>query len=78
MSYLTAEVIRPVPSPDGPQAQVRITEPNGDTYEFLCLCRDKFKTELGEPSENQALAYVVDKYGQQVIFALCRFVTLQS
>lgn len=63
-------------SPDGPQADVRLIEPNGDEHTIRCLCRFDGTTDLGIGGDGSDLAYLNDKYGDQVIWALTRQVTL--
>lgn len=76
MNHLQAVLMRKVPSDDGPQADVLVIEPDGTEHQVRCLCRSEGETELGELGDGARLRDLQEKYGQQVIFALTRYVTL--
>lgn len=78
MSGLRAELMRHVPSPDGPQADILLIEPGGEEHQIRCLCRMDGTTELGELGNGERLRYLEGKYGAQVIWALTRQITLGS
>ncbi|MBV6489825.1 MAG: hypothetical protein CNCCGFBP_00199 [Fimbriimonadaceae bacterium] len=76
MAGLTARKLQTVPSNEGIQADVALTEPNGDEHVLRCLCKFDGTTDIGDPSAGEALKYLSDRYGDQTIWALTRQVTL--
>ena len=70
--------MREVPSPDGPQADLILIEPNGDEHQVRCLCRKGGTTEISEEVTAGAVAYLNDRYGEQTVWALCRVTVLNS
>ena len=76
MSGLRAVLMRHVPSPDGPQADVLLIEPNGEEHQVRCLCKSDGTTDLGVIGDGGRLTYLEDKYGSQVVWALSRQLTL--
>ena len=76
MAGLRAELMKRVPSDDGPQADVLFIEPNGQEHQLRCLMRHNALTELGEHIEPGHVTYLKDTYGEQVMFALAQQVTL--
>lgn len=65
--------LRHVPSPDGPQADLLIFEPNGDAYEVRCLCRGD-GTEIG--GNGDELAFLNAKYGPATVCSVARRLTI--
>ena len=57
---LRGRFIRSVPSPDGPQADIALIEPNGNEFEVRCLIR-KTGTDIG--GNPAALQYLHNRYG---------------
>lgn len=76
MNGLRAELMRHVPSPDGPQADVLLIEPSGAEHQVRCLCKSDGSTELGTMGGRERLDLLEEKYGPQVVCALSRQVTL--
>lgn len=76
MNGLRAVLMRHVPSPEGPQADVLLIEPNGQEHQVRCLCKSDGTTDLGEMGNGERLPFLEDKYGAQVIWALARQITL--
>ncbi|MCB8933051.1 MAG: hypothetical protein M9921_14500 [Fimbriimonadaceae bacterium] len=77
MNHLRAELMRKVPSNEGPQADVLIIEPDGTEHQVRCLCRGG-ETVLGELGDGQRIPLLEEKYGAQVLVALTRHVTLNE
>ncbi len=76
MNGLRAELMRHVPSSDGPQADVLVIEPTGEEHQLRCLCKADGTTDLDVIGGSERLTYMEDKYGSQVIWALTRQITL--
>lgn len=76
MNGLRAELMRHVPSPDGPQADVLLIEPNGEEHQVRCLCKPDGTTDLGMMGGRERLILLEVRYGPQVICALTRQITL--
>lgn len=75
MAGLTAKLVAYVFSPDGPQADIELVEPNGDAHRVRCLCRGE-GTELGEIGDGQGIAYLNERYGPAQVCAVARNLTL--
>lgn len=58
-------MIQFVPSPDGPQADVALIEPNDDEHVVRCLLRRGAGTEIG--GDNDALIYLNERYGDEMV-----------
>lgn len=78
MQGLQARFLRFVPSTEGTQADLMLTEPNGDEHLVRCLCRPSGSTDIGEVGDGETLGYLNDRYGSQVVCALCRHATLKA
>lgn len=76
MNGLRARLLEHVPSPDGPQADVLLIEPNGDEHRVRCLCKRDGTTDIG--GDGEMVAFLNDKYGDQSVCGLARQVTLGS
>lgn len=76
MAGLKARKLQTVPSNDGIQADVALTEPNGDEHILRCLCKFDGTTDIGDPSAGDVMNYLSDRYGDQTVWALTRQVTL--
>lgn len=77
MCQLRALLMRHVPSPDGPQADVLLIEADGREHQIRCLCRRDGTTVLGIVDDaGGRLAHLEARYGPQVIWALTRQMTL--
>jgi len=63
-----------VPTDDGTQADLVVTEPNGDQHSFRCLCRPDGRTEI--EGDQEALDYLTQRYGEQTLWRLARTTTL--
>ena len=73
---LRVRLIERVESADGTQAIVALIEPNDDEHQVRCLCRRDGSTEIAEVGEGEIISYLGDRYGEQVVWALCRATTL--
>ena len=73
MGGLNAELVRRVPSPEGPQADVLLVEPNGEKHLVRCLVKPT-GTDLG--GDGEVLAYLNDRYGPAAVVQSARQVTL--
>jgi len=73
MGGLNAELVRHVPSPEGPQADVHLVEPNGEKHLVRCLVKPT-GTDLG--GDGEVLAYLNDRYGPSTVVQSARQVTL--
>ena len=78
MQGLQAKFLRLVNSTEGTQADLVLTEPNGDEHLVRCLCHHSGSTEISEVGDGEMLSYLNDRYGGQVVWALCRQVTLTA
>lgn len=78
MNGLRAELMRHVPSPDGPQADVLLIEGSGEEHQIRCLCKPDGTTDLGVMGSPEQLVALEERYGPQVICALARQITLGS
>lgn len=76
MNGLRAELMRRVPSPDGPQADVILIEPNGTEHQVRCLCKPDGTTDIGVMGGAERLLDLEERYGAQVVCALSRQITL--
>lgn len=72
MHGLQARFLRFVPSTEGTQADLTLTEPNGDEHLVRCLCRPSGSIDIGEVGNGETLGYLDDRYGSQTVCALCR------
>ena len=78
MPGLRAVVMRPVPSPDGKQADLLLTEPDGKEHQVRCLCLHGGGTEISDLDGGSRLRHLNQAYGDQMVWALCRQITLGS
>jgi hypothetical protein len=78
MHVLQARFLRFVHSTEGTQADLLVTEPNGDEHLVRCLCRPSGSTDIGEVGDGETVGYLNDRYGSQVVCALCRQATLEA
>jgi len=76
MAGLSARKLQTVPSNEGIQADVALTESNGDEHVVRCLCKFDGTTDIGDPNSGETLKYLSDRYGDQTVWALSRQVTL--
>lgn len=76
MGDLTGRLIRHVPSPDGPQADVALIEPNGDEHAVRCLIRrdGTDRTDIG--GDGETLSYLNAKYGNRTVCFVAQGVVL--
>lgn len=75
MGGLNAELVRHVPSPEGPQADVHLVEPNGEKHLVRCLVKPT-GTDLG--GDGEVLAYLNDRYGPEAVCATSRALVLRE
>lgn len=78
MAGLQARFVQAVESCDGCQADVMLVEPNGDKHIVRCLCKRNGTTDIGEVGDGSVVGYLIERYGSQVVCALCRDVTLRG
>lgn len=78
MGTLRAELMRRVPSPQGPQSDVLLVESSGEEHQVRCLCKEDGTTEISVLDGPERLIVLEERYGEQVIWALCRQITLSS
>jgi hypothetical protein len=65
-------------SVSGSQADLVLTEQNGDEYRLPCLCKEDGTTEICEESNGEALNHLKQRYGSSDIWQLCRDATLSG
>lgn len=58
-------MIQFVPSPDGPQADVALIEPNDDEHLVRCLLRRGAGIEIG--GDRDTLTYLTQRYGDEMV-----------
>ena len=78
MTGLKAEFMRFVPSPDGPQAELFLVEPDGKELQVRCLIRDNGKIDVGVIGDQREFERLLGIYSPDVVFAIAKHVTLSS
>ena len=76
MNVLRAQLIGYVDSDDGTQADLLLIEPNGDKHRVRCLYKRDCSTDIGEEGDGQALAYLNERYGPEVVCTVSRRATI--
>jgi len=72
---LTAKVLAHVPTPEGPQADLLLIEPNGDSTQVRCLAKES-GTEIA--GESDYIDYLNRRYGPQMVSLTARWATLMD
>ncbi len=75
MPPLEARLIGHLPVPEGIMAEVELIEENQETHRIRCHCRPDGTTNL-KSNLPGTLDYLNERYGSQVIWALCRQMTV--
>ena len=75
MNVLRAELVNHVASPEGPQADILLIEPNGDKHLVRCLVKES-GTDLG--ADGEILSYLNDRYGPSAVVQSARSATLKQ
>ena len=76
MTGLKAEFMRFVPSPDGPQAELFLVEPDGKELQVRCLIRHSGQIDVGVIGDKNEFERILGIYSQDVVFAIAKHVTL--
>ncbi len=76
MAGLTAKRLNRLKSEHGIESDVILTEPNGVEHTLRCLCRLNGTTEIGDPTNGESLKHLAATYGEQMVWALTRQITL--
>ena len=69
---LRARVVRSLPNQNGPEADLKLIEPNGDAYLLRCRCRIDGSIEIGEAGRGDELNYLNRRYGSLEVCSVCR------
>lgn len=78
MTGLKAEFMRFVPSPDGPQAELFLIEPDGKELQVRCLCRKDGKIDVGVIGDKLEFERILGFYSPAVVFSIAKHVTLSG
>ena len=76
MTGLKAEFMRYVPSPDGPQAELFLVEPDGKELQVRCLIRDNGNIDVGVIGDRNEFERILGIYSPGVVYAIAKHVTL--
>ncbi|HJP82581.1 MAG TPA: hypothetical protein VJ835_03670 [Fimbriimonadaceae bacterium] len=69
---LRARVVKSLPDHDGPEADLKLIEPNGDAYLLRCRCRMDGSVEIGRVGLGDELNYLNRRYGIGEVCSVCR------
>jgi hypothetical protein len=76
MAGLTARRLSGASLLEGVEAEVLLTEPVGTEHILRCLCKLDGSTDIGDPTGGRAMQHLTTRYGEQVVWALSRQMTL--
>ena len=69
MAGLTARKVRGANLASGVEAEVLLTEPDGNEHFVRCLCKLDGTTDIGDPTEGRSMQHLTSTYSEQTVFS---------